>query len=389
MSNHLSRMERDINTVVDEYAVDEINRTLINEGKQSILRGKYDLDFDNYSYQWCFRSAKSEELTRPEHFVYRYELGGRNGNVINFIKQVLRDIRSAVNNDIYKKDDYLSYSKNLAAPLFKYHRDSPVLIIDKLGLNSIDIQIGVHCFNWLPTYDSNGDKDSQYYIEDDEFAIPFTELFSNKKMLSLIHEYEELLKELKGGMLDIDDVEVSILELTFDISINSRKNFDKYYKDSGSGYFKRRASYITDGEVLTTRCPPSPQALIIKDSKVLQFVRFIYFVKIGGGDSDKMNSFIDDVIANNLVEIAKLERTEQVAVRWILEYFKNGGSEVERRVYNKIFSTNSYKKSKYPPAPPSCVRHSDSKKLVEFIQEDLKTFRFFEKNFLDKLIPHL
>lgn len=391
MNDYLFKIEHDIETVVDEYAIDESNRNLIEEGRQSVLRGKYGLDFDTCSTQWCFRSAKTEELTRSEYFAsYRYELGKSNGDAATIIKRVLMDIRSAVNNDIYNKDKYLSYSKNLAAPLFKYYGGSPGLIIDQLNLNSIDIQIGMHCFDWVPTYDINGEKCNRNYIDDVEISIPFTELFSKEKMLSHINEREEILNDLKSGMMDIDYVELAVLELTFDISINSRNNFDKYYRENGGWFFKRLASYMMDGEVLTTRSRLSSKALIIKDSDVLQFVRFIYFVKIGNWDSDKLNTFINNVIANNLVEVAKLEEGEQAAVRWILEYFKNGGRKIEQEVYRKMFQKkNAVEKYKYPPCPPSGLKPSHVKQFVEFLRKDLAIFHFFKKDFLDRIIPYV
>lgn len=391
MSEYLFNIEQDIESVVDEFAIDESNRKLIEEGMQSVLRGKYGLDFDICSTQWCFRSAKTKELARSEYFSsYRFELGKSKVNAATIIRQILVDIRSAVNNDIYKKDEYLSYSKNLAAPLFKYYAGSPGLIIDQLNLNSIDIQIGMHCFDWVPTYDNDGEKCNRNYIHDVDITIPFTELFSKKKMSSLINEREEILYSLKNGMMDIDDVELFILDLTFDISINSRNNFDKYYRENGGWFFKRLASYKKDGEILTTRSRPSSQALIIRDSNVLQFVRFIYFVKIGYWDSDKLNTFISDVIANNLVEVVKLEEGEQTAVRWIIEYLDKGGRENENVVYLEISNYNrkDAEKYKYPPCPPSRLKSSNVKEFVEFLRKDLANFHFFKKGFLDKIIPY-
>lgn len=243
-----------------------------------------------YTGDWCFRSAKVEEVAMRLDYDDHNLNFPRTERIDRFLFEMMRDISGAVNDSFQYRYGLQSYSKFLAAPLFKYKRGNTPLIIDELILNSLDVSIDVSCFDWVGeqsvSYDIYGRECERYHVEDFYLSIPFKDLFSKKRILE--HVYDELspVLESRGHMMDIDNITISFPGLTLDISEVNRNTFDNFQRDHGNWNFKRHASYRKDKEVLTSHKHPSYRAMMIQNLKGIQ-LNMASFSKTPSADSKR------------------------------------------------------------------------------------------------------
>ncbi|MUG73216.1 hypothetical protein [Paenibacillus validus] len=338
MGDFRTDLERSIDEVIEKYAVNDSSLQLIEDGQISVPNAMYGVDFDKYSDHWCFRSAKVEEVAIRLDYDDHSLNFPRTERIDRFLFEMMRDVSGAVNDSFQYRYDLNSYSKFLAAPLFKYKRGNTPLIIDELKLNSLDVSIDVSCFDWVGeqsvSYDIYGRECERYHVEDFYLTIPFKDLFSKKRILE--HIYDELspVLESRGHMMDVDNITISFPGLTLDISEVNRNSFDNFQKDHGNWNFKRHASYRKDKEVLTSHKHPSYRAMVIRNPKGIQLARFVYLLKIGNWYTVKSQAFVAALLANKHPEIMILDEDECRAIQWILNYL---GTEKaifkEREIY--------------------------------------------------------
>lgn len=382
MSTYRTELEKIIDEAVNKYSINEISRRYIENGELSYLRAKHGLDFDTHSSRWCFRSAKPQEISLTEES-YENELfyAPRTSNIESFLIRMMADVRSAVNNSDYFLNECLSYSKSLAAPLFKYYGGNGPLIIDELEINSLDIAIDVHCFDWIgersTSYNIFGEEQDRYHIEDFYLTIPFKELSSKKMLLDRIYDELSPVFESRNDMMDVDNITIGIPGMTLDISDINRNRYDDYYRKHDQEYFKRHASYKKDREVLTTK-RPSSQAMIIKDPKVLQLIRLIYLFKISVWHTERMDAFVIQLLANKHSETMFLSEKEIEAVEWVLNYLDSPQVlDEERKLYRESFKNA-------PVAPPD-VWPTDLNRFLLYVSQ----LRCFDKGFLYTLLSQI
>lgn len=338
MGDFRTDLERSIDEVIEKYAVAHSSLRQIEDGQISFLNAMYGVDFDTCADHWCFRSAKADEVaTRADYDEYYHDFT-RTERIDSFLIEMMRDVSGAVNDSFQYRYGLQSYSKFLAAPLFKYKSGNTPIIIDKLILNSLDVSVDVSCFDWVGeqtvSYNIYGDICERYHVEDFNLSIPFKYLFSKKRILE--HIYDELspVLESRGHMMDIDNIMISFPGLTLDISEVNRSSIDNFQKDHGNWNFKRHASYRKDKEVLTSRQNPSYRAMIIRNPKGVQLARFVYLLKIGNWYTVRSQAFVAALLANDHPKIMKLDEDECSAIQWILNYL---GTEravsKERNIY--------------------------------------------------------
>lgn len=353
MRDPRTELEKLIDEVVEKYAVNQSALQHIENGELSVLNAKYDVDFDNTQDHWCFRSARYGEVKEDLDYFDLNHYYPSTQSINRFLNQMMSDVSSAVNNSYFYKNEFKSYSKFLASPLFKYNKANGPFIIDELNLNSLYIRFDIHCHNWVG-------KD-RLQIESYCLSIPFKELFSKKKLI------ERIYNEFNPNMMDVDDITLSISELTLDISEVTRKSFDDFNKKQGNSQFKRHASYKKDKEVLSTRKRPSSQAMVIYNSKVIQLLKFIYLLKIGFWYKEKAETFFSGLLA-------KLEREPKKVIQWILNYLGTDSAvRKEREVYLATFDE----------APPSYYGYKKS----DFVKY-LWNLGCFDKEFAGTLLRH-
>ncbi|WGV58365.1 hypothetical protein QIH01_23230 [Brevibacillus brevis] len=338
MGDFRTDLERSIDEVLMKYAVNHPKlQQLIENGELSVLNAKYSVDFDYCTDHWCFRSGKMKEITKCNDYDDQYFYSHSTKSIKSFIVHMMSDVSSAVNN-VNNSYFYLnacqSYSKFLAAPLFKYTRGNGPLIIDELKLNSLDINVAVDCFDWIGenavSYDIYGQKQERYHIEYFDLSILFKELFSKKMMLKRIYDELSPVLESRNSMMDVDNITISIPGVTLDISEVNRNSFDRFHMEHGISHLKRHASYKKDKEVLTTRKKPSYQAMVIQNPRVIETVRFIYLLKIGNWYTEKSKALV--------AEIINLDEYEGKAIQWILDYLGTDKAIwKEREVYYDTF----------------------------------------------------
>lgn len=352
--------EKAIDLVVEKHAPNPSTRQLFENGERSVLKEKYGLDFDQYSQHWCFRSAKPSELfvehEYPEHYPSRTD------NIESFLLSMMIDVRNAINNSYAFKKECQSYSKFLAAPLFKYIRGNGPFIIDELPLNSLDISVSVKCFDWvgehMVSYDIYGNTQDRNHTEDCFLTIPFTELFSKKKLVKRIYEDLSPVFESRRNMIDIDNITLSISEMTLDISEVNRNAFDLFFQEHGRFFLKRHASYKKDREVLTTRKTVSYKGMIIRNPKAIQILRFVYLLMISNWHLGQVGTFIADLFSNKHPEIAELEEDEIKAIRWVMNHLGSEKKAIkEREVYWETFRSAPQSNLGYAGDRDNFIKH--------------------------------
>ena len=282
--------------------------------------------------------------------------------------QVFRSVRDAINNNSNSKDK--SYSKHLVIPLFKYTENDPVLYIRGVRTNTLVLLVKLTCFDWVETYDNQGNENPRYHDEKLIVTLPIND-FNNFYAVDLSVDQE--LEEMPVGpygvsengnhhfpMMDIDDVEIlKILSYTIDASELTRDNFKGMFEDKK--IIRGRASFQADGEIITD-CVTYDY--MIKCSETLQVLRMLTLLYLGEDfesyqklfnayKSGVLNRWCDenaceqaalDIIINHL----KIQHETELGK--YIEYLCNQGSWL--RAYRnedgvlippKLFCTKEYK----------------------------------------------
>ncbi len=285
------------------------------------------------------------------------------GDIDAFHEEIMSEIRNAVNNN---GSIFRSYSKYLAAPLFKYFG---VLYVNRLVTNSVDSSITTSFFDWFDHFDANGNKLNRYYEETEYINVPIKYLASKKFFFSYISQIYDLQYK------DVDEMEFTIHAVTIDVSNIDRNCLDEYYNDKGENWFKRYASYRKDKEVLTTDENP---IYIIKNKKMIQLIRFIYLLKISSLFTLDIELAIQKALNNEENELSFIIDDKE-AFSFIYEYlcdFQNIQEEKEQ--FKEIMKKSGFE-------------FGVSKLAVrEFLNNAIKNSyayrNLFENNFLKQLI---
>jgi hypothetical protein len=242
--------------------IDVSIRDFCDEGYLSIFKSVHGLDVDNNSKVFCFRAEK-DDINNPSNKF-------REANNLKMcIDEMMFGTRDAINN---KKDSELfkSYSKMLAAPLFKYYASNR-LVISELEINTVEFQMTVNCFDWNgegdTSWDNNGNEHDRYHSEIFEVCVPIKEVTSAKRMYTYMWDFLDgnlsvsyVTDTLEDGrtcrdyLMSIDSVDIEMTGFTIDVSYLDREKFDNYLNnaDPYSSKLKRFASYKKDLEVIST-----------------------------------------------------------------------------------------------------------------------------------------
>lgn len=252
-------------------------------------------------------------------------------SITGFHESLMAEIIDAVNN---QPSIYRSYSKYLAAPLFKYMNfyTGGVLEFSHFSTNTIEASIGLSLCDWYRSLDEKGNEKSQYYGDGFPINFPLKELSHPESILRRIFEHEYIEERLEGNL---DNIEMSLTNITVDISKIDRAALDNYCSIHGLNCIKRFSSYKKDAEVLTT-IPPNSYA--IKNKRVIQLIRYIYLLKIGGIFSKQSLAFVKDILSGKHADKIPLEAHEKKAFEVIWQYLQSSDTiEQEKASYENLF----------------------------------------------------
>lgn len=334
-----SVLEKSIDNLLEKNKnISSDQRNLIDEGKTAILSVKYGFNFDECKSIYCFRSAKKTEVLDLSNYTfYRSADKFCNSNDLHeFQAEMMKKICESVNNT---GDDLKSYSKGLAAPLFKYNNRESCLLISEISTNTFQITFEISCFNWFETYDENGEEENRYHSEYYEVVIPFKELASKKQLFSNIYDFLSGEVGWISEFMDVDNISFEIEEVSIDISESNRNCFDRYYNEQYTTWFKRYASYKKDKEVLTSS---SNFRYSIQNNKIIQLIKYIYILKIGNCYTIKVDNLINEIINGEYRGYVEVNNDDKMGLRWIVDYL-NKNVDFERENYFSLFDYQSDK----------------------------------------------
>ncbi|MDU1604963.1 MAG: hypothetical protein E6845_18570 [Clostridium sp.] len=315
-------------------------KNYVSEGKISILNAAYGINSDNDINCWCFRSAQNDEIYNYMSQNYKFKNADKISDVLS---DMMEGIRDAVNNSDNNSNIFKSYSKCLTAPLFKYNNGNTPLFINKLHINSLDIEIEVDCFNWFGegnlSYDTNGNEMDRYHGAYFNETISFKELTSKEKLFKRIWdlidgEFGDLVE-----YMDVDNVSATINGITIDISQIDRDCFDRYFDDEWETKFKRYASYKKDKEVITTKGFSGIHGWCIRNPIVLQFLRYVYILKINWCYTEDVEEFVCRTLENKYTDKIQFDEEDKRAFNIFLEYLNDDSVlDKERSNYENTFN---------------------------------------------------
>ncbi|CAM4158105.1 hypothetical protein [Saccharibacillus endophyticus] len=382
MQHFRSDLEKKIDDFINKFNLSEEIKKSIICGEASFLNENYGFDFDAYSEQWCFRSMRKDEEFSEECKEVDHTFSERTEDLENYLINTICDLRDSINDNELKKSKNPSYSKFLAAPLFKYKRGNGPLVINKLFLNSVGIGLNVHCFDWIGekdiAFDRFGNERQRYHIEDFYIIVPFKDLFSKQKLKNYIYDELKYVFEERNGMMSIDNITFVIKNITLDVSKVSRKVFDDFLRKYGGNYhLKRYASYKKDQEVITTHEGALYKAFVLRNQKAIQMVRFIYLLKIGNWYNDYIDDFISSMLKNTYSHFLKLDYKDIEAIRWIITYLSCSSKVAEER---EIYANTLKKRAPYK------FTEKDS---ISSIFNFAKNENYFERDFEEELLEIL
>lgn len=372
-------LDKTIDKTIDKYNKKLGCRTYnVKKGDESILSAAYGININEEKKQWCFRSAKENELHEYNE-IYQPRKFSNSDEFDTTLYEMMDGIVNAVNNNDYD-NIYKSYSKCLAAPLFKYNYGNNPLIINKLDLNTLDVMIQVDCFNWHGdkgmSCDIYGNEMEQYHAEFLNENISFKELTSKGKLFEKVEEFVD--NEIPVEDMYVDNITVSIDDITIDISEVGRNNFDKYFKDERLTQFKRHASYKKDLEVITTRGEYGYNFAYVKNKNILQLIRYMYILKLNYCYTGEINLFISTILKNKYKDIITFCEEDIRSFRMFYTYLSNEQNiNYERKNYRNIFNNIEGEKwAIFIDKGMSCMKQ-DSLKLLERLYKN----RCFEETF--------
>lgn len=283
---------------------------------------------------------------------------------------LMTEIRDSLNN---QDSIFRSYSKYLAAPLFKYSNNGS-LYINHFITNSISAEFTVSFFDRDDHFDSFGNKKNRYYQETQFTELPLRVLASKENLTSYI------LPNIDLSDRDIDNIEFTINDVTVDISNIKRSSFDQYYNSKDEIWIKRFASYKKDKEILTTIQSPN---YVIKNKKLLQLIRFIYLLKISLTYTYSINEFIYDLCDSKHLNLV-ISDNERIAFSFICEYLNDSNNVViEKQQYSELYNSDSA--SPYNLSPFNSIAY-----FFEFVLKKPDLYKnIFDGDFLKELLLYV
>lgn len=393
INNFSTSLEKAIYEAINKYEKKlNFSNKYVENGKISILNAVYGINSDNCTNCWCFRSAQyDEECSKgwSYNYIYDHNKFKNPDKIINVLSDMMEGIRDAVNNSDNNSNIFKSYSKYLVAPLFKYNNGDTPLLMNKLQINTLDIDIEVDCFNWFGdgdiSYDTNGNQMDRYHGAYFNETISFKELTSKEKLFKRIWD---LIDEEFGDLvdyMDVDNVRATIKDITIDISQIDRDCFDRYFDDEGKTKFKRYASYKRDKEVITTKRFSYMEGCCIKNPKALQFLRFIYILKIGLCYTEEIDEFVSRTLNNEYSEQIQFDEEDRRAFNIILEYLQSDEIvEMESSNYSYTFEDIKIKNINGNKWAYFWKRNvDDMRKSITDLLERLYSKGCFQKDFFD------
>lgn len=251
-------------------------------------------------------------------------------SIVDISSKLLKEVRNAIenNNSIFR-----SYSKALAASLFKYGNKSSVLSINRLHTNTMKVDVIANCFKWYDEWDEFGNKKDRFPTFIEEKIIPLRCIGSRSAYL------DEFISDIysESEYLDIDSVELRVNGVTLDVSKFNRNKLNQFLGHT----IYRYASFKKDLEVLTTEEPDYN----ISSSKCVQLIRFIYLLKISGCFEEKDYHFINDIYVGKYADIIVINSSDRCAFLLVWKYLLQDDKIRDERIqhYNLFKDNDKYK----------------------------------------------
>ena len=347
---------------IQDYCLDNINATVESQtskymgGRQYLKSPIYGAVRKDTNHHLCFRSAKESEFNT--HWINSLDFSD---NFVQAFDSLFCYTRGALNNSS-GYDKIRSFSKRLAAPLFKFYRDSPSLAITHLPLNTLSAEVTVQLYNWCER-----GYDEIVFDVDLPFSLCWLSESAklNDMVVALVHEHMAHLDASGQGndpfyQCDIDNIAVKIQGFTFDVSDVERSEFRDYFDSMPIGSLKFAISYKADDEVLTTQCNDS---IFLSDQQAIEVIRFLYILRIYGKSS------IFDTRLDKLVHSIDLSCESIYAINYISNYLAPENSNLENRAYSQIFRSYSNYAPRFPiQFPPSEATKPDVANLLIRLQ---------------------
>lgn len=257
-----------------------------------------------------------------------------NGSIKKIAEILFVQVKNALNNNISM---FNSYSKALAAPLFKYSSLNKllddILSVKCLNTNTMDVAITVNCFNWYDTLDEFGNEEDRFPVFSEIKTIPLRCIGSDEAYIREL--FEDIYSE--QPYRDIDSVEVQVKEVTIDVSALNRNNLNECLLSTFNDLISRYASFKKDLEVLTTE----EADCSIKDPKCVQLIRFIYLLKITNSFTDKDKKFIEEIYDGKYADKLSIDSDNQKAFLIIWSYLSDEKNVYFEQInYDNLFKDN-------------------------------------------------
>lgn len=325
ITSEISRQKWDYEDIQIRYA--EIYKKILEhlKSQDSVCRNCFRKTHTVCEMDYINNLLEEEEINRRKHQFQPTD------SITGFHESLMAEIINAVNN---LSSIYRSYSKYLAAPLFKYMNfyTGGVLKYSYFLTNTAEADVVLSWFDWYPPLNADGEEKNQYYEEYFTIDFPLKELSHPECILEKIYENMEEQHECR----DLDNIEITLTGVTVDISKIHRTAFDNYCNIHALNWIKRITSYKKDAEVLTTF---SPNSYVIKNKRIIQLIRYIYLLKIGGAFSEQSQALVRDILSGKHADRILLEECEQEAFQVIWQYLQNNDTiEQEKKCYEEMFS---------------------------------------------------
>lgn len=198
----------------------------------------------------------------------------------------------------------LNYSKALATPLFKYHKNS-YIYASLLPLNKVTVEVSIF---------QNNAQDIHCTLQ-----IPFKKLLSAQNWEMAITNYlneKYSMSEVENIIKQMVDIDFKMEGFCLDTCFMDRGDWDRFCDNLGIKRFKRVCSFRSDMEVVATQ---KDQQYVLKNPDAIQMFRFLYYLILDRKNPvekgvniipEICKSYINDLRAGRYDDIIEIEEEQ-------------------------------------------------------------------------------
>lgn len=278
--------------------------------------------------KWCFRAERMGVGTELAGSKIKHNVTHKKEQDVTLL-EITDGLSGALNNN-KDYEQYKSYSMSLGVSLFKYYKNSALLLMEK-KIDSVSIKYSITGLKW-----SREEIVDMDYLWDEE----------KRK-----HRVYELLKEdlQNGGFEKINDIDgwienlpitYVITGITVDVSTTQRKEWNKSYdvrkeqrlelKGFKTTGLKRTINYEDDQEVVSTMAEGTYYCIQTMDC--IEILRFLYILIING----LMIEYGAIKAAYFEKKLGDFDICEVEAMKLLTEYMEEN-ADYEKDKFNRIF----------------------------------------------------